>query len=565
MAATIYVINGSLNSDCDCTLKAGQYPAGTVTDITLTVKESYRKTYVFNPDSPPYIEYRSNNKVIFNEPFVIQDDYTCTLHTNLDAGGNAPASGLVMTRVEGILLNVENAPKCNLTLDNYGYTSSLPVGSYRMGVQYNITLTRKNPYWVFDTAAPPVIRYIRYGDRLSEENFSIVDDDTCTLDTKLNPFPELPEEGYSLEGRICEGCNFVNFGINADGLIACVSNFPTGYYKAGSVELIVSCDPSYEFDELPTLVQPNGMTNLEYEFVKENAYTYKLQIKLSAGVTYTLYGAAKKKTAIGDKYGFILAYRLTVDEVMSVSQRRWLEVTQQAEKFKDITVFYSNNEQYIDTAKFVVRFFKLYCPIETTVKQRLMFGKYDMGIDCDLIEEEIITMDCGTVQLTGKYQNNLDYTSTTLDLYLPFIGFVSLPPSDFMDKEIKITYQVNVLNGEGLAIVYANGEPIQTHTCSLALEIPFKLGGDEEVNTALAPNSNYLLNTPPFLQVKSQKAVDTGPAAPYRDTKFYSRFGLLNGYTEATEIDMTILPEHTFITKTEIDEIVSLLESGVFL
>lgn len=562
MAATIYVLAGSLNDSCDCSLKAGQYPAGTVTDITLTVKSGY-KDYVFNPASPPYVEYRRNNQVIYNEPFTIVDDYTCTLHTNLDAGGNAPDSGLVMTRVEGVLLNVANAPKCNLTLDNNGYTSSLAPGSYRMGVQQHITLTRKNPYWVFDTDSPPILRYIRYGDGVGTETFTIVDDDNCVLDTTLNPFPELPEDGYTLTGSIRQGCNKINFLLDADSLIGCSCNLETGYYEAGEIELVISCDKSFEFEEVPTLIVPGNLDDTIYDFIQDGATTYRLTFAFTAGKTYTLMGAAKKKTQIGDKYGFIQAYRLSRDEVMTVSQRRWVEVNYSSEKYQGVTVLYVPNEEYIDTAKYVVRFFKLYSPIETLIKQRLMFGPYDMGMDCDLIEEEILTLDCGAVQIVGKYGNNIDYANTTIDAYLPFVGFVSLSPADFMDKEVTLTYQVNTLNGEALAILAADGEVMQTHTCSLALEIPFKLGADKEINTSLSPNNNYLLDRPPFVQVKTQKAVDTGPAAPYKDTKFYAQLGTLTGYTQATEIDFVVV--HDKITKTEIDEILSLIEAGIFL
>lgn len=562
MAATIYVLAGNLNDSCDCSLKAGQYPAGTVTDITLTVKSGY-KEYVFNPDAPPYVEYRRNNQVIYNEPFTIVDDYTCTLHTNLDAGGNAPDSGLVMTRVEGVLLNVANAAKCNLTLNNNGYTSSLAPGSYRMGVQQHITLTRKNPYWEFDPEAPPVIKYIRYATLLASEPFTMIDDDTCTIDTTLNPFPELPEEGYTLEGRICEGCALVNFLLDADSLIGCSCNLETGYYKAGEIELVISCDKSFEFEEVPTLIDPGTLDDTIYDFIQDGANTYRLTFAFTAGKTYTLMGAAKKKTQIGDKYGFIQAYRLSRDEVMTVSQRRWVEINYSSEKYQGVTVLYVPNEEYIDTAKYVVRFFKLYSPIETLIKQRLMFGPYDMGMDCDLIEEEILTLDCGAVQIVGKYGNNIDYSNTTIDAYLPFVGFVSLSPADFMDKEVTLTYQVNTLNGEALAILAADGEVMQTHTCSLALEIPFKLGADKEINTSLSPNNNYLLDRPPFIQVKTQKAVDTGPAAPYKDTKFYAQLGTLTGYTQATEIDFVVV--HDKITKTEIDEILSLIEAGIFL
>lgn len=563
MAATIYVLAGNLNDSCDCTLKNGQYPAGTEKDITLTVKSSYRKNYVFNPSAPPYIEYRANNQVLYTEPFTIEDDYTCTLHTDLTAGGNAPESGLVMTRVEGILLNVTNAAKCNLTIANNGYDSSLPAGSYRMGWQQTITLTRKNLYWEFDTNSPPIIRYIRYLENVGEETFTIINADQCTIQTTLNPFPEIPEEGYSLEGRICEGCYLVNFFLDTEAVIDCECNLDAGYQKAGSKEIVISCDKSYEFDELPTLVIPGTLHDTVIEFTEVDSTTYKLTYNFSAGTTYYLHGAAKKKTVIGEKYGFIQAYRLTRDEVVTVANSRWKQVTFDPEKYQGITVAYIINEEYIDTAKYVVKFFKLYAPIETLVKQRLMFGPYNMGIDCDLIEQEIITLDCGSVQIIGKYGNNIDYTNTTIDLYLPFVGFVSLSPADFMNKEVGLTYQVNTLNGEALAILSADGEVMQTHTCSLALEIPFRLDIDNELSTGLTPNSNYLLDRPPFVQVKAQKAVDVGPAAPYRDTKFYAQLGTLTGYTQATEIDFVVV--HDKITKTEIDEILSLIEAGIFL
>lgn len=563
MAATIYVLAGSLNDSCDCSLKAGQYPAGTVTDITLTIKSGYQKDYAFNPDAPPYVEYRQSNKVIFTEPFTIVDDWTCTLHTDLDAGGNAPASGIVMTRVEGVLLNVANAPKCTIAIKNNGYDSSLAPGAYRIGVQQHITLTRKNLYWEFDPDSPPIIQYIRYGDVVGAETFALIGADTCTLDTRLNPFPEIPEDGYTLSGWITGGCNLVNFLLDADSLIGCACNLETGYYKTGEIELVISCDKSFEFDEIPSLLVPGNIDDTIYDFIQESPTTYKLTYTFQAGKTYTVRGAALKKTAIGEKYGFIQAYRLSRDEVMTVANRRWVEVKYDAQKFQGVTVLWVPNEEYIDTAKYVVRFFKLYSPIETLTKQRLMFGPYDMAMDCDLIEQEIITLECGSVQIVGKYGNNIDFINTTIDAYLPFVGFVSLAPADFMDKEVTLTYQVNTLNGEALAILAADGEVMQTHTCSLALEIPFQLGADKEINTSLSPNNNYLLDRPPFIQVKAQKAVDTGPAAPYRDTKFYSQLGVLSGYTQATEIDFVVV--HDKITKTEIDEILSLIEGGIFL
>ena len=83
------------------------------------------------------------------------------------------------------------------------------------------------------------------------------------------------------------------------------------------------------------------------------------------------------------------------------------------------------------------------------------------------------------------------------------------------------------------------------------------------MNTTLEPNTNYLLSEKPFIYVKSYNEAIPDNRLPYNDTKFYAKFSDVTGYTQATEIDLTII--HDYITTTEIDEIKQLLNTGVFL
>lgn len=456
------------------------------------------------------------------------------------------------------------AATCKVSLSLTGYTSSLAAGTYNMGEEKTITLTCSK-YYAVNESALPYLRFTRYGESIGEETFTKVSDTECRLVTTLNPFSEIPSDGYSCNASIKGIGNLVNFEI-VNCLTDCVSDCADGCYLSGTRTITVSCASNFEFEVTPYMEYKKTTTQTTtVDFEKVSDTQYKITFDFVSGKTYTFYGEAVKQTPIADKYGFVRAYRLTREQVLEVSNKRWVEVTWDAEKYKGVNVLYVPNEEYIDTARFVTAFFKLFVPLETELKHNLTFGPYSMEMECDVISDDIITLDCGTVDIIGRYQNSIDYKHTTLEIYLPFIGFTPLSVSDFMDKSVNLTYQINTMNGDALAILKANGHPVFSHSCNVAMKIPFQLGINEYVSTELEPNNNYLLNTPPFITVSVNPATDPDTVAPYRNTKFYARFGTLTGYTEATEIDMVILPEHTFITKTEIDEIVSLLESGVFL
>ena len=561
MATIYYVNNGS--SYYTSSLSNGSHETGVETTITLTIKTP--KTYAFDeavPSSVPVLTLRGSSGILAKLTFSVISETQAQLVTDFTLTGEEQPT---TAQVTGNPRDISNAAKATFSNKVTNSTSSLADGSYRMGILQTITLQTKNNYYAFDTENPPIIKYIRYGSTIGTETFSIVDSRNAVIETRLNPFTEIPEDGYTLTAQIQGSCNAVKCYIDADDLTECETNFPSGYYDADltgrEIEITVTCSSGYEFEVSPYM--ENGSRT--QDFIQETETRWKLTTTIQAATLYRLHASAVKKTPIAEKYGFVMAYRLTREQVIEVSNKRWVEVTYDAEKYKGFNVLYVPNEEYIDTARYVTAFFKLFIPLETDLKHKLMFGPYDMDMTVDVIADDIVTVDCGTVEIVGRYQNSIDYKHTTMEIYLPFIGFTPLSVADFMDRQVNLSYQVNTMNGDALAVLKADGKPMFSHSCNVAMKIPFQLGINEYVSTELEPNNNYLLDTPPFINVQVNPSTDPDTVAPYRDTKFYSRFGLLSGYTEAQEIDMVILPEHTFITKTEIDEIVSLLESGVFL
>lgn len=86
----------------------------------------------------------------------------------------------------------------------------------------------------------------------------------------------------------------------------------------------------------------------------------------------------------------------------------------------------------------------------TTIK----VGYLDSQVPSAYIEEQYITVDCGSVDLYEVFGNVFDYSPfTDVNLYLPFVGIVRLDVSDVMRSTIGIKYGVDVLTGACLAMV----------------------------------------------------------------------------------------------------------------
>lgn len=459
--------------------------------------------------------------------------------------------------------------KCIISVDD---GSESPIIDYRpasyngeyvtveIGVQTTITL-KLDKY--MGPAAIPSIAYMKQYNVtvLHKEEFtpSTVDAKEYVLTTDFSYCNEIA--GNAVMQLTCVGTE--HFAHVEMKLTNCKSNYPTGDYLNADTTFIITCEPGFEFQIEPSLVYGDRY-NSQSEFLqKVNDTTYQITKRPVAGWDYVFTAEAIKKSIVIDKYGLITAYRPTKDELKVISTTRWQKRTYKPVTIDGTVVLYNANDEYIDTAKYVTSLLKIYAHLESDSKARLMFGPYDMGIDCDVIGTDIMVLDCGKVRITGVYGNSIDYENTDMEAYLPFIGFVQLNTVDFMDKEISLQYRVNVLNGESLAVLSADGKVISTHPCNVSFAVPYQLGGNEYISNAITPNTNYLLDEPPFIYVKTHSAVNPDSSLPYHDTKFYSRLGDLSGYTEATEIDFDTLSEH--ITKTEIDEIKTLLGSGVFL
>lgn len=400
------------------------------------------------------------------------------------------------------------------------------------------------------------------------ENFTKSDTpDVWELDTTLSYYAAKTDDfyctvKYTYEKKYAEVKN---------NLTRCTTDTPDDTYPFTERTITLHADTDCEFHVTPKISYydydksstPWKWIYKDFEFtrVSETEYTYTFTPNKDNNI-YTVCAEAVATTDITDKYGLIAVYKPTKGELVELSKVRFYHNIPQDIKVGEAHIYFMT-EEYIDTAKYAISLRKMYFNIETSVRENICLGPYNTEIECDVIGTDVVTLHMGTIAIAGRYQNVMDYKNTEMQIYLPFAGFIDISPSDFMDKAITLDYEVNIITGDAIAILYADNHVMKMVNCNASFVVPYRLNWLETVNNQLEPNTNYLLQEKPFIYVKSYNEAIPDSTLPYNDTKFYARFGELSGYTQATEIDLTVI--HDYITNTEIDEIKQLLNTGVFL
>lgn len=108
-------------------------------------------------------------------------------------------------------------------------------------------------------------------------------------------------------------------------------------------------------------------------------------------------------------------------------------------------------------------------------------GYLDSGVSSNFVSNQYTKIDCGTINLQEYFGNVFDYSPyTSIELYLPCIGFVQLDVSNVMRSSINITYTVDVLTGACIAEVNVkrdgSGGVLYSYSGNCASQYPLSSG-----------------------------------------------------------------------------------------
>lgn len=244
----------------------------------------------------------------------------------------------------------------------------------------------------------------------------------------------------------------------------------------------------------------------------------------------------------------------------------------------------------------------------------ILVGQYSSGISSYVARRQYVQVDCGTVTIEPKWGAYLDFSPySKLQMYLPYIGFVDITPDDCMNGTIHVVYNLDILSGSCLAQIECttpgkdgelNSHVLYEYTGNCAVECPVTSGQYRNIISSIfniasgvaetaasgnpAPvitsvvdtikgitkpmvsraggpgkNTGILGHQAPFLVLTCPRMIIPGQQNAMIGYPSYVTLNLgdLNGYTQIDTIHLSGVPA----SKDEQDEIVDLLQKGVFL
>lgn len=331
----------------------------------------------------------------------------------------------------------------------------------------------------------------------------------------------------------------------------CTCNIENGtlYTKTEEIEVTLSADEGYYFETEPYIYYwASGDLNKIY-LTSEESTEYKTAYSVSficdKGTDLYL-----KSTAVviptSDKFGIITIYNPTPKELRQIGNVRYH--------------IWRGESQIVDLGNYISSLIKVFVNLPDNLKkQNVVLGGYDTEISSAVILNEIVETSCGSIDIRGKYGNVMDYKNTTVEIYLPFIGFEKLDTEKVMNETLKLIYRTNVINGDSLALIYnGNNSLLYTFECNLGFQIPYKTQGAYDSRSQLAIESSYLHGFTPFCRVRTNKAYNTASISANDDR--VTTVGKEVGFIACKQVFNTIK-----VTTQEKEEIDRLLQSGIIV
>lgn len=307
--------------------------------------------------------------------------------------------------------------------------------------------------------------------------------------------------------------------------------------------------------------------------------------------------------------GFLSLYNPTVNEIRSLAQYMW----------SDAFSLNSFKKLFADPMDCILGLSIVPVQPPQGIRRTITVGNIPIeGVEMTTIPNQIVHVDCGTLNLNEYWGSALDYApNSKITLFLPYIGFRQLDIDEVMKKPITIRYNVDVLTGGCVAEIMTrttDGQSMIAYSFdgNCAVQVPVT-GADfgnmlsmtvKSVGTmvgaaatggasagvqaaavagGLTNTVNGVMNSKPTIQHSGNMAGGSGQLGQQRPYFILERprqslpegyqqiegypanitrqLGTLSGFTQVDNLHL----ENINATDSELAEIESLLKSGVIL
>lgn len=244
---------------------------------------------------------------------------------------------------------------------------------------------------------------------------------------------------------------------------------------------------------------------------------------------------------VGKQYGSINVYLVTLDNLKEFAAKR----------------YFTDGGENVDLGEYVNRIKRIYTDITPFSTDVIRCGNFNTGVSCQQPAQDKITLDFGTAVVPAHNEDNTDYESE-IQIFLPFAGFVNLN-TDYAGKTIALQYVINVVTGNGVALLSCNGVVFQVEETEPSSEIIY-LSPSTQVKTVGGDDWNEMLyyGLEPYIYCKWYESASNGRNND-RQTGILGDFRGFNIFDDVS-------PIHTAEMLTEEQErIYTALSDGVYI
>lgn len=330
------------------------------------------------------------------------------------------------------------------------------------------------------------------------------------------------------------------------------------YVKDGeTVNVTLTANDGTEFDTEQSTPQfyyrdASGFTETQDLTISSNKKTATGSIQVNTNWSdFAVIGSAYPVTVVGEQYGAINVYLVTLDELAEFSGKRFFKET--GTDPGTGAPIYEN----IDLGAYVNKIRRVYTNIGASSTDVIRCGNYNTGVSCHQPAQDKITLDFGTAVVPAHNEDNTDYESE-IQIFLPFAGFVNLN-TDYAGKTIALQYVINVVTGNGVALLSCNGVVFQVEETEPSSEI-IHLSPSTQVKTIGGDDWNEMLyyGLEPYIYCKWYESASNGRNND-KQTGILGDFRGFNVFDDVT-------PIHTAEMLTEEQEMIyTALSDGVYI
>lgn len=292
-------------------------------------------------------------------------------------------------------------------------------------------------------------------------------------------------------------------------------------------------------EEQPFVLSNNGKTaTLNFTFPNDKE-------KVSDS-TFTLLGGTVPDTEITG-YGSVNVYLVNTKTLDDFSKIRFTKKLNENYEY-----------EYYDIGEYVNRLHKVYVDVPNVSPTSLKLANFDTSINTNSVDDSKIHVDFGNVLLPVVSGDSNDFNAT-IQCFIPFVGFVPVD-SDFIGKEINLSYDVDLIKGYCAYNLSCNGITINNGTANCSSEIIYKTLANDEISTIgdLSDNNTVLMGLEPYVTVKYFEPLNV----PVNNTTEQKRIGDVTGFAQFENVNLTTTNS---MLVDEFNEIVSQLANGVYL